>query len=128
MAGGPLGAGRAPGTSPVPHATSSAAATQKSRTIKRLISSDMSDMGAPIAWSALATGTPIYSSDNDEIGKVADIIADRQKDIFSGLTFRPGLLESTIFIPASAVESLSDKAVKLSLSRTEAEALEPYEG
>ncbi|MDQ3964781.1 MAG: DUF2171 domain-containing protein [Actinomycetota bacterium] len=88
----------------------------------------MSDTGAPIAWLALDTGTPIYSSDNDEIGKVVDIIADREKDIFSGITFRPRLLDSTIFIPASAVESLNEGAVRLNLSKAEAEALEPYEG
>lgn len=87
----------------------------------------MSDTGAPIAWLALETGTPIYSSDDTEIGKVNDIIADRQKDIFSGLTFRPGLLETTLFIPATAIESMTDSAVKLSLTKNEAEALEPYE-
>ncbi len=87
----------------------------------------MSDTGAPIAWLALDTGTPIYTSDNDEIGKVADIIADREKDIFSGLTFRPGLLETTLFIPATAVESMTENAVRLTLTTTEAGALEPYE-
>lgn len=88
----------------------------------------MSDTGAPIAWLALDTGTPIYSSDNTEIGKVVDIIADREKDIFSGLTFRPGLLETTLFIPAAAIESMTEKAVRLSLSKDQAETLEPYEG
>ncbi len=112
----------------MPHATSSNAVRQKSRAGMRLISSDMSDTGAPIAWSALDKGTPIFSSDSDEIGKVADIIADRQKDIFSGLTFRPGLLDDTIFIPASAIESLHERAVRLNLSRAESETLEPYEG
>lgn len=88
----------------------------------------MSDSGAPIAWVALDTGTPIYSSDDTEIGKVNDIIADREKDIFSGITFRPGLLETTVFIPATAIESMTENAVRLSLTKTEAEALEPYEG
>lgn len=88
----------------------------------------MSDTGAPIAWLALDTGTPIYSSDNDEIGKVTDIIADREKDIFSGITFRPGLLEGTNFIPASAIESLTEDAVRLNVTKAEAEAFEPYEG
>lgn len=87
----------------------------------------MSDTDAPIAWLALDTGTPIFSSDDTEIGKVNDIVADREKDIFSGITFRPGLLETTLFIPATAIESMTDSAVKLSLTKSEAEALEPYE-
>ncbi|HEV3473634.1 MAG TPA: PRC-barrel domain-containing protein [Actinomycetota bacterium] len=88
----------------------------------------MSDAGAPIAWLALDTGTPIYSSDGEEVGKVADIIADREKDIFSGITFRPGLLETPLFISATAIESLAENEVRLSLTAAETEKLEPYEG
>ena len=88
----------------------------------------MSDAGAPIAWLALDTGTPIYSSDNTEIGKVGEVIADREKDIFSGITFRPGLLETSLFIPATAVESLAENEVRLNLTAAETGNLEPYEG
>lgn len=81
----------------------------------------------PIAWLALERGTPIYSSENEEIGEVDEVIADRQKDIFSGITFRTGVTSSTRFIPADRIERLNDGAVHTTLAAHEAGSLEPYE-
>ena len=80
----------------------------------------------PIAWLALAPGTPILASDGNEIGKVDEVIADRQKDIFSGITFRPGVLDARLFIPADRISSMTDAAVHLDLTAEEATQLEPY--
>ena len=82
--------------------------------------------GAPIAWLALEEGTPIVASDGEQVGKVDAVIADRQKDIFSGITFRPGLLGTPVFIPADQVDRLTDGAVHLSISSAETEGLEAY--
>ena len=100
----------------------------KRRVFTRLISLAMSEDGAPIAWPALQSGTPIYASDGAEIGRVSEVIADREKDIFSGLTFKPGLLDQTLFIPADNVAELTDTAVRLDLDASQAERFEPYEG
>lgn len=80
-----------------------------------------------IAWPALEAGTPIYSAENEEIGRVEEVIADRQKDIFSGVTFRTGVTASTRFIPADRIESLSNEAVRTTLAAADAGSLEPYE-
>ena len=80
----------------------------------------------PIAWLALAPGTPILASDGSEVGKVDDVIADREKDIFSGLTFRPGWLDARLFIPADRVSSMTESAVRLDITAEEAKRLEPY--
>ncbi len=88
----------------------------------------MANDETPIAWLALEEGTPIYARDGDELGKVAGVIADREKDIFSGITFRPGLLEGARFVPASKIEEITTDAVRLSLSSAEAGDLHPYEG
>lgn len=81
----------------------------------------------PIAWLALEPGTPILTADGEEVGKVDEVIADRQKDIFSGITFRSGLLEKPTFVPAEHVASLTEGAVHLSLTTADVEDLEPYE-
>ncbi len=81
----------------------------------------------PIAWLALEAGTRIYSAENEEIGRVDEVIADRQKDIFSGVTFRSGVTEPARFIPADRIESLSDGAVRTTIAADEAGSLEPYE-
>jgi uncharacterized protein YrrD len=81
----------------------------------------------PIAWLALEPGTPILASDDEEVGKVDEVIADREKDIFSGITFRSGVLEKATFIPAEHVARLTEGAVHLTLSTPDVENLDPYE-
>ena len=85
----------------------------------------MSD-DTPIAWLALEEGTPILASDGAEIGRVATVVADEQKDIFSGVTFRPGLLDGQRFVPASAIDRLTRAAVHLNIPASDAEELESY--
>ena len=80
----------------------------------------------PIAWLALDEGTPILASDGEEVGRVATVVADEQKDIFSGVTFRPGLLDGQRFVPASAIERLTEGAVHLNITAAQAAELEPY--
>jgi uncharacterized protein YrrD len=88
----------------------------------------MVDDATPIAWSALPKGATVTTSDGEEVGKVSDVIADEQKDIFSGITFRHGLLDSEYFVPADKVERMTTDRVSLSLNSQEIESLEPYEG
>ena len=80
----------------------------------------------PIAWLALEEGTPIVASDGEQVGKVDAVIADRQKDIFSGITFRPGLLGTPLFVPAEKIDRLSEEAVHLGIAAADTEELEPY--
>lgn len=80
----------------------------------------------PIAWLALEEGTPILASDGTEIGRVVTVVADEQKDIFSGVTFRPGLLDGQRFVPASAIDRLTQAAVHLNIPASATEQLESY--
>jgi uncharacterized protein YrrD len=81
----------------------------------------MTDAGTPIAWPALKKGVPVYSSDGEELGKVASVVADEQKDIFSGLTLDPGVFRHERFVPADLVEEMTTRGVTLSLPSSEAE-------
>jgi uncharacterized protein YrrD len=87
----------------------------------------MSDGEHQIAWPALKEGTTIRSADGDELGKVIDVVADLQKDIFSGITFRSSLLESRVFVPAEKIEQLTSEEVTLTITAAEAAELEPFE-
>jgi uncharacterized protein YrrD len=82
----------------------------------------MTESEPPIAWSALAKGTPVYSADGTELGKVADVIADEQKDIFSGISLNPGLFKDERFIPADLVDRLTTDGVYLNVAENEARA------
>lgn len=88
----------------------------------------MTDHDAPISWMTLQKGTSVLSSDGEELGSVDEVIADRQKDIFSGVTISPGLLSTSRFAPAAIVEDISSGAVRLSITAAEAGELEDYEG
>jgi uncharacterized protein YrrD len=85
--------------------------------------------GQPIAWMALGSGTPIVTADGNELGRVHEVIADQQKDIFSGITFRDGVLGGEKFVPAASIDTITTDEVRLTLSSAEAEEkIEPYEG
>jgi sporulation protein YlmC with PRC-barrel domain len=43
------------------------------------------DLGDPVSYLALDTGTPVFASDGREIGRVAQVVADADADIFEGL-------------------------------------------
>lgn len=81
----------------------------------------------PIAWSGLEHGTSVYASDGEEVGKISDVIADEQKDIFAGIAVRTGLFESDLFVPADLIAELTKDAVRLTISANEVEDLEPHE-
>ena len=80
-----------------------------------------------ISWMTLDKGVPIVTSDEQEIGRVGEVIADTQKDIFSGVTFRHSLLGKDHFIPADLIESMTAERVRLTIGTGAVEKLEPYE-
>jgi uncharacterized protein YrrD len=81
----------------------------------------VSDGESLIAWPALQTGAPVYSSDGHELGTVGDVVADRQKDIFSGIVIDPGLLKEKVFAPADAVAEITEVGVTLNLTAAQAD-------
>ncbi|MGH2734858.1 MAG: DUF2171 domain-containing protein [Actinomycetota bacterium] len=85
----------------------------------------MNDDERPLAWTALEQGTPVVASGGREIGRITDVVGDLQKDIFSGVTFRHGLLDSHHFVPADAIASITAQSVVLKIDEAQAEALEP---
>ena len=88
----------------------------------------MTNDSAPISWMTLAKGTDVYSSDDTKVGEVGEVIADREKDIFSGITLHGGLFGAARFVAADLIDRMTADAVHLSLSAQEAEKLEDYEG
>ena len=69
----------------------------------------------------------MLAAGGEEVGKVRDVIADEQKDIFSGVTLDTGLLSEPRFVPAEMIEEMTDDVVRLVISAERAEELTPYE-
>ncbi|HYZ46280.1 MAG TPA: hypothetical protein VE712_01315 [Actinomycetota bacterium] len=88
----------------------------------------MADKETRIAWMALRRGHPVTGADGEHVGKVSEIVADQQKDIFSGIAFRHGILDHERFAPADLIDAITSEAVQLRIPAQEAESLEHYEG
>lgn len=81
-----------------------------------------------MSWLVLGKGVPVVARDGEEVGKVSAVVGDRARDIFSGIAYRPGLLESDVFAPASAIDHLEEGAVRLNIDSHEAAKLDTYDG
>jgi uncharacterized protein YrrD len=81
----------------------------------------VADNGQPIAWLALRKGAPVVDGTGDEIGHLTEVVADVQKDIFSGIKWRHGILGSEHFVPAAFIGELTTEAVHLTVSGDDAQ-------
>lgn len=88
----------------------------------------MTNVEPAISWMTLSKGTSVVASDGSEVGEVGEVVADRQKDIFSGITISGGLFGTDRFVPADLIDTMTADKVHLTLDPKQAEALEAYEG
>jgi uncharacterized protein YrrD len=82
------------------------------------------DLGPPMAYMALSKGTPVYSSDEQEIGKVAHVLADEHEDVFDGIVIGEHIFgEEHRFADADDVQAIFEQGVVLKLDREACEQL-----
>ena len=89
----------------------------------------MEDLGAPSSYLALETGTPVYSSDGREVGRVEHVLADADADIFDGIVLDTSVLPGGHrFVDAPQVGEIHERGVVLGVDASAAESLpEPSE-
>ena len=86
----------------------------------------MIDDGHAVHYSAVERGTPVYSSDGVELGKVDAILDNYREHIFDGIVMEiPG--GELKFVDAPEVRRTAELAVTLSITAEEAAALPPPE-
>jgi hypothetical protein len=82
------------------------------------------DRGAPTSYLTLEPGTPVFTSDGVEIGRVEHVLADADADIFDGVVVDtrrgPG---GHRFVDAPQVADIAAGGVTLTLDSAAAEAL-----
>ena len=79
------------------------------------------DHGTPIAYLAVAEGTPVFSSDGEQVGLVERVLADEGADIFDGIVV--GTTDGERFADASQVDALFERAVVLNVGAEQARSL-----
>jgi hypothetical protein len=85
------------------------------------------DEGHPISFRLLERGTPVWTSDDHEVGTVDGVLATAREDIFDGIVIRTSA--GRRFVDAPEVARIAERRVTLSISSAEAAELpEPDRG
>jgi hypothetical protein len=82
------------------------------------------DDGHAIHYSALAPGTPVYSKDEQMVGKVVEVLDNYREHILDGIVIEtPG--GKRYFVDAPEVKRTAELAVTLTIGEDEIESLPP---
>jgi hypothetical protein len=84
------------------------------------------DDGLGIDYAAVSRGTPVYSCDEELIGKVEAILDNKSERIFDGVVIE-GSDGKLRFCDAPEVQRTAERGVTLTITATEAAALPPPE-
>jgi hypothetical protein len=86
----------------------------------------MVDEGQPVHYAAVKRGTPVYSADGVEVGRVEAILDNYREHIFDGVVFADenGTLR---FADAPEVARTAERAVVLAIDADRARRLGPPE-
>ena len=82
------------------------------------------DHGDPISYQALQRGTPIFSSDDHQLGTVERAIDNAKEHIFDGIVMIAG--DRHLWVDAPEVARISERRVTLTIDAEEAAALTDY--
>ena len=84
------------------------------------------DDGTAVHYSAVTPGTPVYGSDEVEIGKVIQVLDNYSEHIFDGLVIEMGPGDGR-FVDAPEVARTAERGVTLTITSAEAAELPPPE-
>jgi hypothetical protein len=82
------------------------------------------NLGDPISYEVLASGTKVFSSDKAEIGTVVHVLADEDEDVFDGIVIDeqtgPG---GHRFADADQIDTIFERGVVLNIDRAASKQL-----
>lgn len=67
----------------------------------------------PVSWLLVEPGWRVVDRDGKEIGKVDEVLGDRELDIFDGLNVKHGLLARVEYYPADVVREIREGEIRL---------------
>ena len=82
------------------------------------------DEGHAVHYTAVTRGTPVFASDDVEIGKVVEVLDNYREHIFDGLVIETTAGERR-FVDAPEVGRTAERAVTLTITAAECAELEP---
>ena len=84
------------------------------------------DDGHAVHYTAVQDGTPVYGSDEVEVGRVIQVLDNYAEHIFDGLVIETPSGEAR-FVDAPEVARTAERGVTLTITSAEAEELPPPE-
>ena len=69
--------------------------------------------GDPVSWLLIEPGWTVYGAAGEKVGKVKEVLADMEADIFHGLLVERGLLDDDIEILADRIGAIHEGDVHL---------------
>ena len=89
----------------------------------------LANLGQPGSFLTLTDGTPVYTRDGEDVGRVAHVLAEPKIDIFDGIVLdRSRLPGGHRFVDAAHVGEIHERGVILAIAASEADQLpEPTE-
>jgi hypothetical protein len=82
------------------------------------------DDGHAVHYTAVERGTPVWSSDGEEVGKVVEVLDNHREHIFDGLVIELGAGDRR-FVDAPEVARTAERAVTLTITAAETAELGP---
>jgi PRC-barrel domain len=82
------------------------------------------DDGHAVHYTAVQRGTPVISSDGEEVGKVVEVLDNYREHIFDGLVIEIAGGERK-FVDAPEVARTAERAVTLTITAADVAKLEP---
>jgi hypothetical protein len=70
-------------------------------------------MSDPVSWLLLEPGWEVVGADGESIGKVDEVLGDKDRDIFDGLQVTSGVLGESRYVPAEEVGEITEGRVQL---------------
>ena len=81
------------------------------------------DDGHAVHYTAIQPGTPVYGSDEVEVGRVVEVLDNYREHIFDGLVIDVG--GRRLFVDAPEVGRTAERGVTLAITAAEAQELGP---
>ena len=69
--------------------------------------------GDPVSWLLIEPGWTVYHADGEKAGKVKEVLADTQSDIFHGVLVERGLLGDDVEILADRIAEIHEGHLRL---------------
>lgn len=83
-------------------------------------------MAEPASWFVVEPGWKVLAADDHEVGKVHEMLGDRERDIFDGVAVSTGLLSRPVYVPAEQVGEIVQGTVRLNIGAEDVRRLSPY--